>query len=157
MGEIDIARRYLELAFKASDNYLPAEKNLMIVKWHQIPRWHFRMLNDVERNISYEKAISSVMAKGYKNVVDIGAGCGLLSLLASRDPEASVLAYEENKSLYKMCCEIIKENDVKNVNVVNCYSTSVTGTNNINYSLYIISISFINFFNRDTNANKLIL
>lgn len=127
MGEIDIARRYLELAYKASDNYLPAEKNLMIVKWHQIPRWHFRMLNDIERNISYEKAISSVMAKGYKNVVDIGAGCGLLSLLASRDPEASIVAYEENKSLYKMCYEVMKENNVKNVNVVNCYSTNVTG------------------------------
>lgn len=127
IGEVDIARRYLERAVQVNKHYLPAEKNLLHVMWDQIPRWHFRMLNDKERNIAYEKAITSTLMAGYKHVIDIGAGCGLLSLIASRDPEAIIYAYEENKSLYKICSNILKQNKTTNVNLVNCYSTEIKG------------------------------
>ncbi|KAJ8945432.1 hypothetical protein NQ318_009888 [Aromia moschata] len=127
VGETDIAKRYLELAVKVNKDYLPAEKNLLHVKWHQIPRWHFRMLNDRHRNAAYDRAISESISKGYHNVVDIGAGCGLLSLFASRNSLASVVAIEENKTLHKMCLDILKENDVPSVQCLNVYSTDLPG------------------------------
>nr|CAH7747219.1 unnamed protein product [Callosobruchus chinensis] len=53
------------------------------------------------------------------------SGCGLLSLIASKDPEACVVAVEENKVLAKMCKDILAENNVKNVKVMNCHSTDI--------------------------------
>jgi len=64
MGQIDIARTYLDKAVACSKKYLPAEKNLMHCKWRQIPRWHFKMLNDIHRNSAYYQAIRSVISKG---------------------------------------------------------------------------------------------
>nr|CAI5853753.1 unnamed protein product [Callosobruchus analis] len=125
VGEIDIARRYLELSVKADQHFLPAERNLLHLRWHEIPRWHFRMMNDKQRNEAYEKAITLLINKGFKNVVDIGAGCGLLSLIASKGPEACCVAIEENKVLAKMCKDILADNNVGNVKVMNCHSTDI--------------------------------
>ncbi|CAG9832228.1 unnamed protein product [Diabrotica balteata] len=125
ISEVDIARRYLERAVNVNKNYLPAEINLMRVKWHQIPRWHFRMLNDKGRNLAYDEAIREVIENGYKNVIDIGAGCGLLSLIAAEMPGTSVIAIEENKQLYNLCVDIMKKNEVSNVKVLQCYSLDI--------------------------------
>ena len=44
-----------------------------------IPRWHYRMLNDAKRNASYFEALrKSVTKNGCKDVLDIGAGSGIL-------------------------------------------------------------------------------
>merc|ERR1712142_204526 len=58
-----------------------------------VPRWHFRMLNDVGRNAKFADAIVKTVRrwkrrKGEKNpvrVLDIGAGTGLLSMVAARE------------------------------------------------------------------------
>lgn len=63
----------------------------------------------------------------YRNVIDIGAGCGLLSLIAAHMPGTSVVAIEENKQLYNMCLDILKKNEVTNVKVLHCYSTDIEG------------------------------
>ncbi|KAG6552486.1 hypothetical protein Mapa_005906 [Marchantia paleacea] len=42
------------------------------------------MLNDVERNRAYDQAIRKAVAQGAHHVLDIGAGTGLLSMMASR-------------------------------------------------------------------------
>ncbi|KAJ8927099.1 hypothetical protein NQ314_020371 [Rhamnusium bicolor] len=109
------------------NNCLPAERNLTHVKWLQMPRWHFRMLNDIRRNTAYDKAITDTISKGYNSVVDVGSGCGLLSLFASRDPNTKVDAIEENKTLAKMSVKVYEENDVKNVSVVNVNSSELAG------------------------------
>ena len=55
-----------------------------------IPRWHFWMVLDVQRNTAYEeaicRAIEALHMSGIQrvNVLDIGAGSGLLSLIAAR-------------------------------------------------------------------------
>ncbi|XP_066252340.1 protein arginine N-methyltransferase 9-like [Euwallacea similis] len=125
MGQVDIARTYLDKAVVCSKNYLPAEKNLMYCKWRQIPRWHFKMLNDSHRNSAYYKAITNVICKGFTDVIDLGAGCGLLSLMASEHPEVNVIAIEGNKILAKMCDNIMKKNQRTNVKVLNCFSTKL--------------------------------
>ena len=55
-----------------------------------IPRWHFWMVLDTERNSAYEKAIHRAIEALHLsgiwsvNVLDIGSGSGLLSLIAAR-------------------------------------------------------------------------
>ena len=50
-----------------------------------VPAWHFRMLNDRARNEAFGGAIARAVARGHgASVLDIGAGTGLLTLLALR-------------------------------------------------------------------------
>ena len=54
---------------------------LRYVEEKMLDRWHFLMLNDVQRNSSFFKAIIDVIRKlntPNVNVLDIGAGTGLL-------------------------------------------------------------------------------
>lgn len=52
----------------------------------KLPPWHFKMLNDHERNRRYHMALARALQKGVKTrVLDCGCGAGLLSLLASRE------------------------------------------------------------------------
>lgn len=113
-GEFGLAQIYFEKAIK--NNYLPAEKNLMHLFWNLIPRWHFRMLNDQIRNKCYQNAIHKAIKSGYKDVFDIGAGSGLLSLIAATfDENIKVVAFEECSTLTKVAKDIFKRNGVKNV------------------------------------------
>ena len=55
-----------------------------------LPRWHFEMLADTQRNAAYDAAIQHAIAlqraKGSKHVavLDMGAGSGLLGMMAAR-------------------------------------------------------------------------
>ena len=57
---------------------------------HSVPRWHFWMVLDTDRNLAYDRAIRSAVdmlrhsGDDSINVLDVGAGCGLLSLSAAR-------------------------------------------------------------------------
>ena len=46
-----------------------------------IPRWHFRMINDISRNRGFYHAVKKALDDGYSNVVDIGAGSGILRFI----------------------------------------------------------------------------
>jgi SAM-dependent methyltransferase len=58
-----------------------------------VPRWHFEMLNDRERNDAFEAAISRAVRPG-DLVLDIGTGAGLLALLAARCGAQRVVSCE---------------------------------------------------------------
>ena len=68
-----------------------------------IPRWHFDMLMDDQRNECYMKAIKSAIeskrAFGYKDkelfVLDVGAGTGILSMMAAKAGADKVGAIEQ--------------------------------------------------------------
>jgi predicted RNA methylase len=48
-----------------------------------IPRWHFAMLNDAERNDAFETAIKRSIRPNC-TALDVGSGSGLLAMLAAR-------------------------------------------------------------------------
>ena len=58
-----------------------------------VPRWHFRMLNDATRNAKFADAIVKAVRRWKRKkregkplrVLDIGAGTGLLSMVAARE------------------------------------------------------------------------
>jgi len=64
-----------------------------------IPSWHYDMLNDASRNNAYECSIKSAIARRKElklrnEVLDVGAGNGLLSMFAMRAGADSVYAVE---------------------------------------------------------------
>lgn len=72
------AGQYFLLALKINDEYVPAHRNLYNLFNESVERWHFRMLNDDNRNQSFRKAISNKIKKGHNSILDIGTGTGLL-------------------------------------------------------------------------------
>eukprot|EP00435_Cladocopium_sp_Y103_P030552 s1597_g7.t1 len=67
----------------------------------KLPPWHFKMLNDHQRNRGYHQALARAVQRktgrsGAVRLLDCGCGAGLLSLLASREggPSLEITAVE---------------------------------------------------------------
>jgi type II protein arginine methyltransferase len=76
---------------------------------HKVPDFHRNMLADARRNEAYRRAIEGADLDG-KSVLDIGAGSGLLSMLAARAGAARVYACEANEALAATARAIIAAN-----------------------------------------------
>ncbi|MEU7035020.1 50S ribosomal protein L11 methyltransferase [Streptomyces sp. NPDC046237] len=74
-----------------------------------VPRWHFGMMNDTERNQAYAKAIQQVVGDG-QLVLDIGTGGGLLALLAARSGAQRVVTVEAVDVVAATAREIVRQN-----------------------------------------------
>ena len=91
--------------------------------------WHYAMMNDVQRNQAFHDALQEVVT-AESVVLDIGAGSGLLSLMASSLGASSVLAIEANKDIAALARAVVERNrhGVEQggvVKVVNQLSTDV--------------------------------
>jgi type III protein arginine methyltransferase len=74
-----------------------------------VPRWHFPMMQDRERNIAYEAALRRVIRPGCR-VLEIGTGSGLLAMMAARAGAAEVITCECNPAVAAAASEIIARN-----------------------------------------------
>lgn len=78
-----------------------------------IPQWHFDMVLDSYRNNAYECAIKraiEVQQAGGQDcikVLDIGAGCGMLSLMAAR--QVTIYIYYLKDTKYRSPCKVIHD------------------------------------------------
>jgi len=79
-----------------------------IVLTHRVPDFHRPMLADTARNEAYERAI--VRAAPGRTVLDIGAGSGLLAMMAARAGAAHVYACEGNEALAATARDIVTAN-----------------------------------------------
>lgn len=87
-----------------------------------VPAWHFSMLNDVERNEvdffgglnlcqQFNRAIESAVAsKKDPLVLDIGAGSGLLSMMAARSGANRIYACERVDAVASVARQVIQDN-----------------------------------------------
>ncbi|KAK9863942.1 hypothetical protein WJX84_003683 [Apatococcus fuscideae] len=81
-----------------------------------LPRWHFDMLLDHQRNQAYQQAIERAIelrrASGCQqvHVLDVGAGSGLLSMMAARAGADSVIGAEMSQHM----CDVGAETVVMN-------------------------------------------
>lgn len=90
-----------------------------------VPRWHFGMMNDTERNQAYAKAIGQVVGEG-QLILDIGTGAGLLALLSARSGASQVVTCEAVDVVATTAREIVKLNGYGDVvTVVSSPSTSL--------------------------------
>lgn len=80
-----------------------------VILSHRIPQWHAPMLADVARNEAFDRAIARAIP-GKGSVLDIGAGTGLLSLMAARAGAPAVFACEANAALAATATEIVAQN-----------------------------------------------
>lgn len=116
ISNLDLTDRTL-LSFNSMKN----NHDTLIVKNtpKDIPKWHFAMLNDHERNLAFEQAIQSVDMKG-KCVLDIGTGSGLLSMLAVKNGAEHVYTCESNPSVAAHAINIIRDNQMQDrITVIN--------------------------------------
>ncbi|MDT8758667.1 50S ribosomal protein L11 methyltransferase [Sphingomonas psychrotolerans] len=77
-----------------------------------VPFWHIPMMNDVARNDAFEAAIKAALAVAgpEARVLDIGAGSGLLSLMAARAGAQKVVACEMEPMIAEMAQQIVARN-----------------------------------------------
>ena len=78
-GVYNQAEFFFRVALEADSDYLSSKENLRVLFDWMVNRWHFHMLNDVQRNSTYFRAIHSTV-KSIPNctVLDIGSGTGIL-------------------------------------------------------------------------------
>eukprot|EP00931_Biecheleriopsis_adriatica_P091125 TRINITY_DN65024_c0_g1_i1.p1 TRINITY_DN65024_c0_g1~~TRINITY_DN65024_c0_g1_i1.p1 ORF type:complete len:173 (+),score=41.01 TRINITY_DN65024_c0_g1_i1:58-519(+) len=82
------------------------------------------MLNDVSRNRFYWEALKKVVEG--KRVLDVGAGSGLLALLAAKLGAAHVIALEANSDMAKLAKANVQQNNFEHVvDVVHGLSTGM--------------------------------
>lgn len=77
-----------------------------------VPFWHIPMMNDAPRNDAFEAAIKAAIAVTGTDarVLDIGAGSGLLSLMAARAGARKVVACEMDPMIAEMAQRIVARN-----------------------------------------------
>ncbi|MDI1482749.1 50S ribosomal protein L11 methyltransferase [Polyangium sp. y55x31] len=75
-----------------------------------VPRWHFAMLNDHERNRAFERALEIAIGGSQCTVLDVGSGTGLLSMMAARAGAGAVFTCESVATIARLARRIIAEN-----------------------------------------------
>ena len=74
-----------------------------------IPRWHFEMLNDEERNSAFERALSKAITPS-TTVLDIGSGSGLLAMMAARAGAKETISCEMNTPIAELAQYTVARN-----------------------------------------------
>ena len=79
-GLCEQAKFFLGTALATEPEYLVAREKLRVLSEQVVNRWHFQMLNDVQRNSAYSRAIQLALqtCTPHCNVLDIGSGTGIL-------------------------------------------------------------------------------
>ncbi|XP_006887057.1 PREDICTED: putative protein arginine N-methyltransferase 10 isoform X2 [Elephantulus edwardii] len=113
MGFRDEAAGYFRKAVKLNPDFNDAKENFYRVANWLVERWHFIMLNDVKRNMIYNAAIQKAVHLGYKSVLDIGTGTGILSMFAKKAGAQSVYACELSKTMYELACDVVAANKME--------------------------------------------
>ena len=86
--------------------------------------YHRMLTADHVRNAAFHAALKSVIRPGETEVADIGAGTGLLGLMAARLGAKSVFLYE-TAEVGGLAYEILKKNRAKNCLLLPCHSTEM--------------------------------
>ena len=74
-----------------------------------VPAWHFSIVRDEARNAAWDGAIRRAVGPGSR-VLDIGAGTGLLAMMAARAGAACVTSCEMNPAVADAAAEIVALN-----------------------------------------------
>jgi SAM-dependent methyltransferase len=100
-----LARRALALA--PPDGKVSALAREMLARG--VARWHFTIVADERRNQAYDAAIRRAVRPGMR-VLDIGAGTGVLAMMAARAGAAEVISCEMNETIAEAAAGIVRAN-----------------------------------------------
>jgi tetratricopeptide (TPR) repeat protein len=106
------AIRYFRRALALQPDNLHLRHQVRRLGSAAVPFWHIPMMNDAPRNDAFEAAIKAAIdvAGPAACVLDIGAGSGLLSLMAARAGAERVVACEMEPLIAEMAQRIVAEN-----------------------------------------------
>ncbi len=85
------------------------DRIVRLVLGRSVPEWHHSILADDARNAAYDAALRRNVRAGSR-VLDIGAGSGLLAMMAARAGAARVVSCELNTALAATASEIVERN-----------------------------------------------
>lgn len=74
-----------------------------------IPRWHFEMLNDEQRNAAFQTALNNAITPDTV-VLDIGSGTGLLAMMAARAGAKETITCEMLPPLAELARDTVELN-----------------------------------------------
>ena len=86
--------------------------------------YHRTLIADRVRNEAFGRALAAVIRRGETTVADIGAGTGLLALMASRLGAREVFLYEAAE-VAGVAAKSLKANRVRNAHLMPCHSTEM--------------------------------
>jgi type III protein arginine methyltransferase len=104
-----------ELQVKVTETrlYFRTQPPPKVERDHLLPSWYIPMILDQERNNAFDRAMkASLRASEVRTVLDIGAGFGLLSMMAAQNSAARIYACEVNPSISRVADEVIRRNDL---------------------------------------------
>jgi type II protein arginine methyltransferase len=76
---------------------------------HGVPAWHFGIVRDERRNGAYDAALRRAIKPGMR-VLDIGAGTGLLAMMAARAGAREVVTCEMNGAVAEAATRVVAAN-----------------------------------------------
>jgi type II protein arginine methyltransferase len=108
----DLADRAYELAREArrlapSDRAIRSRTHAAFTSG--VPKWHFGIVRDDARNAAYEAALVRAV-RPEARILDIGAGTGLLAMMAARAGAKDVITCEMNPAVADAAKDIIARN-----------------------------------------------
>ncbi len=109
LGELDAAVTQFQRALELEPGFHQARRDLHSAYRLLVPRWHFAMLNDQERNQAFQQALEKAVTP-HTRVLDIGTGSGLLALMAARAGARQVTACESLPVMARMASRIVERN-----------------------------------------------
>lgn len=78
---------------------------------HGLPAWYVPMLGDARRNAAYREALRSTLAAAPSQLaLDIGAGCGLLSMFAAKAGVKHVIGCEQHPAIAGIGRDVVAAN-----------------------------------------------
>jgi hypothetical protein len=86
--------------------------------------YHRTLIADGVRNAAFKTALRKVIKEGESVVADLGAGTGLLGLLAARLGAREVHLYEVG-AVASVAAEVLKCNGARNCHLMPCHSTEM--------------------------------
>lgn len=87
--------------------------------------YHRTLIADKARNEALFAALERVIVKGKTVVADIGAGSGLLGLMASKLGAKEVHLYEASEGVAAVAAGVLKQNRARNCHLYPCRSTDM--------------------------------
>jgi protein arginine N-methyltransferase 1 len=86
--------------------------------------YHRTLIADRVRNAAFERALAAVIKRGETTVADIGAGTGLIALMAQKLGARQVFLYEAAE-VAGVAAKVLKANGARNCQLFACHSTEM--------------------------------
>ncbi len=125
LGNTKVAEINCRKAIELDPNLVDSRITLDNIAKKEVPQWHIPMINDKERANAYLKAIKLAINHN-QNVLEIGTGSGLLSMMAIDAGAKTVVTCESSKKVAEVARKIISKNGYsEKIKVLNKNSSDI--------------------------------